>query len=175
MKRGWRTLVPRVSGFSTPVFGLQWEPPTPERDLARRLVAFLENRRVLFVEGEAEIPDHAARSVIEIRAFLTDIIQEAPAGSKVEAAARQMRAACLAFHRGASSSSDMLEFGVERGHWASWVFLQSLGLLRAHIGTQLAIVIAAYGVDVEDHLLSILPPDAREVDEASDVGRGWGR
>lgn len=157
----------RVNGFSTPLGGAQWIPPANERDLCRELITFLENRRVLYVESEAEVPEHAASSVIGMRDFLTEFITKCPEGSAVEQAARQMRASCAAFHRGASSSPDILKFGAYQGHWASWFFLQSLGMMRAQIGTQMAIIAARYRVGIEEHMMSIIPPDVTKL-EADD-------
>jgi hypothetical protein len=53
--------VARLTGFSTPVFGIQWTPPESQRTVARRAIAFLEDRRVLFVPLEMESP--VARSL----------------------------------------------------------------------------------------------------------------
>jgi len=164
MKLRWQDLKHRVNGFSTPLGGLQWTPPPNERDLCRELITFLENRRVLYVESEAEVPQHAALSIIEMRDFLTGFIIRCPEGSAVEQAARQMRASCAAFHRGASSSPDILDFGAHQGHWASWVFLQSLGMMRSQIGTQMAIIAARYRVGIEEHMMSIMPPDVTNLE-----------
>ncbi len=65
----------RLSGISCPVFGVSWNPPESERKIARRVIAFLENRRVLFSPFEWEMPDHCAQSVIEMRHFLTTELQ----------------------------------------------------------------------------------------------------
>lgn len=164
MKLRWQDLMHRITGFSVPGLGLQWVPPGNERELARTIVVFLENRRVLFVESEAESPHHATSSVIEIRNFLSDLIARCPEDSQVDRSARQMRASCIAFHRGVATDPDILDHGVSSGHWASWVFLQSLGMLRAQIGTQIAILAARYQVNVEEHLVGIMPPDVSKIE-----------
>ena len=37
--------VRRITGFSTPFVGVQWEYSVPERDHVRALITFLEDRR----------------------------------------------------------------------------------------------------------------------------------
>ena len=44
----------RITGISTPVFGVSWTPPESKRDVVRRLVAFLEDRRALYAEYHME-------------------------------------------------------------------------------------------------------------------------
>jgi hypothetical protein len=43
----FQEIAARVTGFSTPVFGVSWSPSEPEVTAARRVVTFLEDRRVL--------------------------------------------------------------------------------------------------------------------------------
>jgi hypothetical protein len=45
---GLRDLARRITGFSTPFFGVSWNPPAAERDTVRGFLTFLEDRRVLF-------------------------------------------------------------------------------------------------------------------------------
>ena len=37
----------RMTGFSFPIFALSWQSPTPDVAIARRIIAFLEDRRLL--------------------------------------------------------------------------------------------------------------------------------
>jgi uncharacterized protein DUF6650 len=57
-------IVARLTGFSIPVCGVSWQPKEPEIDAARRIVTFLEDRRVLYSPSEMEMPDHCVQSVL---------------------------------------------------------------------------------------------------------------
>ena len=61
----------RLTGISTPIFGVSWEPGEADTAVARRILAFLADRQVLFSPYALELPEHCVQSVIEIRYFLT--------------------------------------------------------------------------------------------------------
>lgn len=61
----------RLTGISTPIFGVSWNPPEAERTVARRIVTSLEDRRVLYADSELEVPHHRVDSVLPIREMLT--------------------------------------------------------------------------------------------------------
>jgi uncharacterized protein DUF6650 len=61
----------RLTGISTPLGGVSWQPTDLEVSAARRVIAFLEDRRVLYAPDELEVPDHCVHSVLEIRHFLS--------------------------------------------------------------------------------------------------------
>jgi hypothetical protein len=61
----------RLTGISRPIFGVSWNPPEAEVTAAKRILAFLEDRRVLYNPTEMEIPHHCQVSVLETRRFLT--------------------------------------------------------------------------------------------------------
>jgi len=71
----FKEVLARVTGLSSPVFGVSWNPPEPEVQVARRVVTFLEDRRVLYVPSEMEVPEHCVQPVLEIRRFLTTELQ----------------------------------------------------------------------------------------------------
>ena len=61
----------RLTGISTPLVGVSWQPTDLEVSAARRVIAFLEDRRVLYAPDELEVPEHCVQSVLEIRRFLS--------------------------------------------------------------------------------------------------------
>lgn len=57
----------RLTGISTPFGGASWQPAEMEIAAARRVIAFLEDRHVLYEPSEMEVPSHCVHSVIGIR------------------------------------------------------------------------------------------------------------
>ena len=61
----------RLTGISTPLGGVSWQPNDLEVSAARRVIAFLEDRRVLYAPDELDVPFHCVHQVLEIRHFLS--------------------------------------------------------------------------------------------------------
>jgi hypothetical protein len=87
----------RLTGIPTPFGGASWQPAELEIAGARRVIAFLEDRRVLYDPCEMEVPDHCVRSVIEIRHCLTEELGKLEGSTELAASLRAMRAACRKF------------------------------------------------------------------------------
>ncbi len=49
----------RLTGFSTPIGGLSWQPATLDVEVARRVLIFLEDRKVLYDPLEERCPNTA--------------------------------------------------------------------------------------------------------------------
>ena len=67
-------VIARVNGVSTPIFGISWTPPKVDVGVARKVLAFVETRRVLFSTYSNEVPDECVASVLQIREFLTTVL-----------------------------------------------------------------------------------------------------
>jgi hypothetical protein len=79
---------------------------------------------------------------------------------------RAMRVACRKFLERVGTDGDrVIHFANDHGHYASWTFYSALGELRGTVGVHVAKIAAAFRLDVEDRLASILPASA-----ASDTG-----
>jgi hypothetical protein len=109
----------RLTGISTPLLGVSWQPTDLEVSAARRVIAFLEDRRVLYAPEEMEMPEHCVRSVLEIRHFLSDEIGKHDSSSGFAASLRAMRAACRKFlDRVGVDGREVALYANHHGHWA---------------------------------------------------------
>jgi len=130
--------------------------------VARRVLAFLEDRRVLYEPSEMEVPEHCVESVLRIRETLTGELGRLDAGSALPDSLRAMRAACRKF-LGAIDGGVPHSFW--RGSYQSWVFGAALGELRGVIGVHVALIAQRYGLPVERDLARIMPDAPEQSDE----------
>lgn len=157
----------RLTGISTPLGGVSWQPTELDISAARRIVVFLEDRRVLYAPDELEVPSHCVHSVLEIRRFLTAEIGKLDSGSEFATSLRAMRIACRKFLERVGVDDERIVYANHRGHWVSWTFYSALGEMRGTFGVHLARIATRFKLDIEDKLAVILP----EKDEEGSDGR----
>ena len=157
----FREILSRITGISTPVFGVSWNPPAPHVTSAKKIIAFLEDRRVLFNPYHMEDPRHCIESVIEVRRFLTEQIGNISGSEGLPQNLRAMRAACRKFLDDVKNTNGRI--GRPHGHSMSddWIFYSAIGELRGVFGIHVAAIAAQHGLDVEGDLSSILPTKAK--------------
>ncbi len=160
----YKEIASRITGFSIPIFGVSWEPSEPEITVARRIIAFFEDRRVLYNDYALEVLEHCVESVMMIREFLTDTLQGLQNQEDLAEHLRVMRAACREFLDDVQEGQRQLIIRSSfDGGPRSWKFFTSLGKLRSDIGLRLGVLAVMYGLDVEDDLARILPPSRDNV------------
>lgn len=154
----FKEVVGRITGFSVPVFGVSWNPPQPDVTAARRVLVFLEDRRVLYNPYNIEVEDQCISSVTEMRKFLTEIIGGLGDGSKLAPHLRAIRSACRAFFDAIGSDSLRGRFKHHRyDEYANLPFFTALGELRVAIGLHVAAIAVMHGLDVEGEFATIMP------------------
>lgn len=154
----FKEILSHITGLSIPVFGVSWNPQESARNVARRVIAFLEDRRVLYVPSEMERPDHCVDSVLQIRECLTRELGSLESHGELAQCLTAMRAACQKFLGTVDQDNgEIVRFGGHHNHYASWIFNGALGELRGVFGVHVARLAASHGLDVEDGLASILP------------------
>lgn len=155
----------RLNGVSTPLGGLSWVPPVPDVQVAKRVIAFIEVRRVLFSTYADEVPEQCVSSVIEMRNFFTEVIGQGGIGDDLEQPVRLARRYCVRFLErvgGTEAStprdaSDRHLFREPRWQMHDYWFGEALGELRAGVGLQAGIIAARYKIDIEDDLAGMIP------------------
>jgi hypothetical protein len=157
MSLSFREIANRITGFSIPIFGISWNPPSLDIDVARGLITFLEDRRILYYPTASEIPKYAVESVLQIRQRLTEVLEKLDHSSPLADSVRAMRAACRKF------LDQIQDVKIERpihaglGMVDEMIFLSAIGELRGVFGIHIAQIAVRYGVNVEEGLSSILP------------------
>jgi hypothetical protein len=135
----------RIKGFSTPLGGMDWDVPLPQRAVANKVLVYLGDRRVLTtVRGIPEALHDAPQcieSVQKIRETLTQVLMEPDTGDELAGHLKMMRAAFRKY----------LEI--------------ALGELRGALGIQIGIIAARYKLDVPDGLAAALPAPETDDDE----------
>lgn len=148
----------RLTGISCPFFGISWNPSESERKVAQKVIRFLEDRRVLYNPSELESPRYCIESVCRIREYLTSEMQQINSDSNLFSYIKAMRIACRKFLNRCSSKDDrFLDEARYNGNFSSWVFGSALGEMRGTFGNMVAQISAAYGIDIEDDLATIIP------------------
>ncbi len=149
----FKEITTRLTGISTPIFGISWNPPEHEISVARKVIAFLEDRRVLYNPAELEVFQFCIESVLQIREFLTEKISTLDDDHEITKDLRAMRAACRKFLDTVHDPKDrIVKYGAHLNHWASWVFNGAIGELRGVLGMHVAKIASQHGLDVEDQL-----------------------
>jgi hypothetical protein len=158
----FKEIANRLTGFSTPIFGVSWNPPKLESEAAQRLVTELEDKRVLFNPSEVEVPHHCVESIVQLRRVLTDELKGLDRESNLAANINAMRAACRKFLDSVQFDERIIRFGSDQGHFASWHFISAVGELRGVFGVHIAQISAQYGINIRTPLSTILPGEPDE-------------
>jgi len=149
-----KQLAKRLTGISTPIGGISWTPPVDERDVAKQLLVYLEDRRALYMPYDMEVGPYVMDSILEIRQRLTKDLEKVSRSSVLGQSLSAMRASCRKF------LTDTQNDPKRRHHWRmEGLIWQALGELRAICGLHIARIACAYDLTIEEQLMTILPAE----------------
>lgn len=145
----------RVTGASGPFGGTQWERKDDDREIARRVLNLLSDRRMLWKDFSLEIEEHCVQSADHVRRQLGVHLDNSEIGPdmirRVELLQRLFR-------------DFMDDVGAAGGDWnRNWrpmgtdPLSMALGRLRGLVGVQVGGLAAEYGLDVSEELATIVP------------------
>ena len=157
LKLGFKEIAGRLTGFSIPIFGISWQPSESETQVAKRVIDFLEDRRVLYSPYELEIPHHCISSVFEIRRMLTEEMGKLSKQQALSDDLKLMRASCRKFLDLIQITRIDTSSHLRINSFDGWVFYSALGEFRGTLGIYISKIAASYGIDIEGDLINTLP------------------
>lgn len=156
-------IISRLNGVSTPIFGVSWTAPKADVTIAKKVILFLEDRRVLYARHEVEEPSRVVDSILQIRQFLTSVLGEGQIGRELESSLRTMRATCRKFLDAYPyQPGDGRHHARYYGGFHDAGLNQALGEFRGSMGHSVAFLAVKYGIDIEAPLDQILPVNDEE-------------
>ena len=147
----------KLTGVSCPIFGISWNPSDTQRTIARRIIVFLEPRRVLYAPYGVEALCHCVESVSKIKDYLTTELQHMDGNGELSMYTRAMRKACNKFLNVFPGDKQEKCRYCHIGNKENWIFVSSIGELRGIFGIMIGQISKAYGIDVEEDLAQIIP------------------
>jgi len=147
-----KSFASRLTGISSPIGGISWKPPKDERGMAKALITFLEDRRVLFVPYHMELGQYVVISIQEIRKRITSDLEKISNSSTLGESLRAMGATCRKFLN-ETQEPDIHSYRME------FYLIDCLSKLRATFGIHIARIAYAYDLEVSPMLETILPAE----------------
>lgn len=152
-----------IGGFG---FSINWEKVPGDDKVARRVITFLEDRRLLFGKPHRVDEAHCIHSANETRRFLTGELGNAKDGRSLAESLRAIRSAMRAFvDAGGPCARNYSHHGPDEADRLGL----ALGELRGLVGLHLAVIADQYSIEIEPDLGQILPPVVARDDDPSFV------
>ncbi len=152
----WSEILARLNQIGIGPVNVGWAPVEADSVRVRRIIRYLEDRRMLFNDCAQEDLRYCVISAEEIRKRLTTELEQLPDNSPL-----------LSYFRAIRTSARMF---MDRFPEATYPSFESddrslqqlamsiyLGQLRSEIGLQVALMAARWQVDVENDLARVLP------------------
>lgn len=159
----YKNIMSHFTGISCPIFGVSWNPSIPEINIAKKIIVFLEDRRVLFNPYYLEVFEQCIDSVLEIRKFLTNILIELINSKELKEHVEAMRAACRKFLDKTNDKHGAIHHNIYfPGRNNGENFFIVLGDFRTELGFRIGLIAMMFGLDLNDELSSILPTNIDE-------------
>ena len=158
----------RLTGGSTPLGGVQWERKDDDREIARRVLNHLADRRMLWKDFSAEIEEHCVASANRVREQIGTHLDNPEISDGLTQQLRLLQRLFRDFVDQVGPTGDDWH-----RHWSpvgTDPLSMALGRLRGLVGVQIGQLAAQYDLDVSEELATIVPDQAGWFFERFDVG-----
>lgn len=140
----------RITGLSLPIIGVQWSLGADERDAIRKLLMFLEDRRILYVDEPKDLKElnrqhsnssnEITSSVNLIRAELVKTRQSCSFDIKTSEVIESMQEACRRVMEG--------NYFISTNSHATSVWVQQVGRMRKLFGVSIFALSKSYDLEL---------------------------
>ena len=157
MKVPFMQLLGRLTGISTPIFGVSWNPPESDKVVAERVITFLEDRRVLLpyalLINYFGHPNNIIHSISGIRSYLTSELQKLDRSSELFRILDAMRKLCR-------NCLDVFELaGTTTDNFSQHVYWPAVMEFKIRMGQLITTLAVGYGIDLSEDFTQELPTD----------------
>ena len=136
----------KITGISFPIFGISWKPPDLERKIAKNIIWFSEDRRVLYTDNAPKTALYCYISVNKIRDYLSEKGKDLNSKSELTKSIKGMREACREFQ---TTLEKFYDEDKERNPYSDIppdVFYRALQHMRNVFGAELGKLSLKYSV-----------------------------
>ena len=146
----------RLTGVAGPGVGVQWERHDDDKEIARRVLNLLADRRMLWKDFSAEIEEHCVASANTVRTTLGTHLDHPDIGPDL---ARRLSLLRRLFRDFVDEVGPTDQDGFGRHRWGMGTdpLSVALGRLRGLVGVQVGELAATYDLDVSEELATIVP------------------
>ena len=174
MKVSFDDLKQTISGFSTPLFGVSYNPSEGEREIAKELISFLEKQKALYdpfiknILTYGEVPVYMVKYLLPASDQLSVFINKANDMEFLNTSITSMLVAFRKFFTTCQSIGVGFNFSLGKGILdqknstcdraaSCYTFFVAIGELRGVFGEHIAKLLLAYGLDIDEKLAELLP------------------
>ena len=150
MRLSFKEIATRFNGLNIGPVGASWNPPELEIEKARRIIAFCEDRRILFAPHNWEMRQESVDSALKIREFLTKELGKLDRQGELSKKVESIRKACRTFLD--SLRQHELSPGQYENNMVKGPPREALDKLRESCALDLLWIVITYRLDVEEDL-----------------------
>ena len=149
----------RLTGVAGPGVGVQWERRDDDKEIARRVLNLLADRRMLWKDFSMEIEEHCVTSANTVRTALGTHLDHPDIGPDL---ARRLSLLRRLFRDFVDEVGPTDQDGFGRHRWGMGTdpLSVALGRLRGLVGVQVGELAATYDLEVTEELATIVPDQA---------------
>jgi hypothetical protein len=143
-----------MDGVSAPIGGLQWERKDDDREIARRVLNLLADRRMLWKDFTVEIEEHCVASANRVREQVGMHLDNPEIGANLD---RRLQLLQRLFRDFVDTTGPAGEEWARHRTPGTDPLSMALGRLRGLVGIQVGELAADYDLDVAEELATIVP------------------